>query len=89
MTHRNSPAAAGPMVPATPKGFYTTAAILDLTSVNGTPVKGVAVYTQSVLNLTTNPSPGQAISDITRGNTITGISSFSNPTERRLVVSLP
>jgi uncharacterized protein (TIGR03437 family) len=49
-----------------PAGFYTQIAVLDVTAVNGSPAKGVVVFSNWSLNLRPNPSPGQAMSDVTR-----------------------
>jgi uncharacterized protein (TIGR03437 family) len=58
----------GVTTPASPKNFGSFLFIGDIVAVNGRPVKGTFVNNQRRVNLTPNPSPGQAIADVTRSN---------------------
>jgi hypothetical protein len=51
-----------------PKNFGYSLIIGDIVAVNGRPVKGTFVNNTRVINLTRNPSSGQAIADVTRGS---------------------
>src|SRR5882724_12128204 len=48
--------------------FATYVLLADIVAVNGKPVKGIFLTRQVVVNLTTNPSAGQAIADVVRMN---------------------
>src|SRR6266566_9992511 len=50
--------------------FATYVLLADIVSVNGKPVKGIFLTRQVVVNLTTNPSAGQAIADVVRTNVV-------------------
>lgn len=56
------------LTPATtPKNFTTQIGIADVVAVNGQPVKGTMIRNIRNMNLSTNPTPGQAIGDAPRG----------------------
>ena len=58
-------------VPATiPRNFEEVQLIADIVAVNGQPAKGTRTADQRLYNLTTAPSPGQAISDTVRTATV-------------------
>jgi hypothetical protein len=48
--------------------FATYVLLADIVAVNGKPAKGLFLTRQVVVNLTPNPSPGQAIADVVRTN---------------------
>jgi hypothetical protein len=48
--------------------FATYVLLGDIVAVNGKPAKGIFLTRQVVVNLTTNPSAGQAIADVARTN---------------------
>ena len=48
--------------------FATYVLLADIVAVNGEPAKGIFLTRQVVVNLTTNPSAGQAIADVVRMN---------------------
>lgn len=48
--------------------FSTYILLADIVAVNGKPAKGIFLTRQVVVNLTTNPSAGQAIADVVRMN---------------------
>lgn len=52
--------------PASTRTFMRWIAINDIVSVNGMPAKGAEVDRGTVISLTRNPSPGQAIADANR-----------------------
>jgi hypothetical protein len=47
--------------------FGRNVVIADVTAVNGSPAKGVAVSLETGVFLNSNPTPGQAISDVVQG----------------------
>jgi len=48
--------------------FGTSITLADVTAINGSPVKGVFIAEGQQVRLTPTPTPGQAISDVTRAN---------------------
>jgi hypothetical protein len=60
----SSPVISAPAI----RNFMRWISIGDIASANGKPVKGTEVVRGTVVNLTTKPSPGQAIADTVRGN---------------------
>jgi uncharacterized protein (TIGR03437 family) len=50
--------------------FATYVLLADVVAVNGKPAKGIFLTRQIVVNLTTNPSAGQAIADLARTNVV-------------------
>ena len=50
--------------------FGTYVLLADVVAVNGKPAKGIFLTRQAVVNLTTNPSAGQAIADVVRMNVL-------------------
>jgi hypothetical protein len=56
----------GPLTPSPPANFATRIAIADVTTINGSPAKGVVVVQTQEISLTPTPTPGQAIGDVTR-----------------------
>jgi uncharacterized protein (TIGR03437 family) len=54
--------------PASTRTFMRWLTINDIVSVNGKPAKGAEVHRGTVISLTPNPSPGQAIADAIRAN---------------------
>jgi hypothetical protein len=52
--------------PTTPRNFFVATQIADIVSVNGNPAKGIYVGRTRVIAATPNPSPGDAIADVTR-----------------------
>jgi hypothetical protein len=54
------------------RNFMRWIAIGDIVSVNGKPVKGTEVFRATAVNLTTKPSPSQAIADTARGSMVQG-----------------
>ncbi len=56
--------------PITPTNFNTQMLISDIVAVNGQPAKGTQIFRENVLRLSPNPTPGQAIADITGNSTV-------------------
>jgi len=56
----------GPLTGSPPANFGTRIGIADVTTINGSPAKGVLVVQVQGISLTPTPTPGQAISDVTR-----------------------
>jgi hypothetical protein len=67
-----------PLSQVTPT-FATYILLADVVSVNGKAAKGVFLTRQSVVNLTTNPAPGQAIADVARANVVDRIIELQQP----------
>jgi hypothetical protein len=59
--------------------FATYALLADVVAVNGKPAKGIFLTRQIVVNLTTSPSPGQAIADVVRTNVLDRIVEIQQP----------
>jgi len=62
----------GPVTPSSPTlaNFATSIGIADVTTINGSPAKGVLVVQVQGIALTPAPTSGQAISDVTRNATV-------------------
>jgi hypothetical protein len=60
------PTPTGQVVPT----FAPYVLLADIVAVNGTPAKGIFLTRQTVVNLTPNPSSGQAIADLARANVV-------------------
>jgi len=58
--------AGGVTTPSTPLNFYTGLTLGDIVGVNGQSAKGVFVGHSRQINLRPAPTPGQAVSDVTR-----------------------
>src|SRR2546425_4733194 len=54
--------------PAPIPTFGSFLSIADIASINGKPVKGAWSIRGTILNMSVNPSAGQAIADTTRGS---------------------
>jgi hypothetical protein len=59
--------------------FATYVLLADVVAVNGKPAKGIFLTRQIVVNLTTNPSSGQAIADGVRTNVVDRIIEIQQP----------
>ena len=59
--------------------FATMVLVADVVTVNGKPAKGIFLTRQTVANLTTNPSAGQAIADAVRTNVVERIVEIQKP----------
>lgn len=59
--------------------FATMVLLADVVAVNGKPAKGIFLTRQTVANLTTNPSAGQAIADAPRTNVVERIVEIQKP----------
>src|ERR1043166_6148748 len=59
--------------------FATYILLADIVAVNDKPAKGIFMTRQSVVNLTTSPSAGQAISDVVRTNIVDRIIEIQQP----------
>jgi uncharacterized protein (TIGR03437 family) len=60
-----------PTPAAVPRNFTVQFGIADIIAVNGQPVKGTMVRNLRNMNLSTAPSPGQAVGDAPRGAAVT------------------
>ena len=60
----------GVTTPTTPTNFWTQMLISDIVAVNGQPAKGAQIFRETVLRLSPNPTPGQAIADITGNSSV-------------------
>jgi len=56
----------GPLTASRPENFGTSIGIADVTTINGSPAKGVMVFQGQGIYLRPTPTPGQAIGDVTR-----------------------
>jgi hypothetical protein len=59
--------------------FATQVLLADIVAVNGRPAKGIFVTRQTILNLTTDPTAGQAIADVVRMNVVERILEILQP----------
>ena len=59
--------------------FATQVLLSDIVAVNGKPAKGVFLTRQTILNLTTDPTAGQAIADVVRTNVVERILEILQP----------
>jgi hypothetical protein len=59
--------------------FATYVLLADVVAVNGKPAKGIFLTRQITVNLTTNPSAGQAIADLARTNVVDRIVEILQP----------
>ena len=59
--------------------FANMVLVADVVAVNGRPAKGLFLTRQIVLNLTANPSAGQAIADLVRTNVVDRIVEIQQP----------
>ena len=74
----------GPQAVAASRNFSSGIAIADIVAVNGEPVRGTAFANQVTLIARPNPSPGQAIADVSAGGIIEWIFEIQSATERSL-----
>lgn len=65
--------------PVAPRTFATFMSIADIVSINGRPVKGTWTIRAMQLNLSPNPTPGQAIADTTRQNQVDAVFEILQP----------
>jgi uncharacterized protein (TIGR03437 family) len=59
--------------------FATQVLLADIVAVNGRPAKGIFMTRQTILNLTTDPTAGQAIADVVRTNVVERILEILQP----------
>src|SRR5260370_52324 len=56
--------------PVEPKNFGTFLGVADIVAVDRKPAKGTWTARATIINLTTNPGPGEAIADTVRGRMV-------------------
>jgi uncharacterized protein (TIGR03437 family) len=75
------------IVTTTPSlNFGTSVILADVTAINGSPAKGVYIAEGQQLRLTPMPTPGQAISDVTRANRVRFTFEILHPDGRQIGV---